>query len=102
MDSFQLMESELRINGVISKDCQMGFSADGCTGWHFIKHHFSAKLHSISGASSILFISLRGVGSKGKNWTSAIEQEMKQMVHLGWSAFTWWEVDPIPCRPVAN
>lgn len=22
----------------------MWFSADGCTGWHFIKHHFSARL----------------------------------------------------------
>lgn len=42
----------------------MWFSPDGCTRWHFIKHHFSAKLHSISGASNILFISSRGAGSK--------------------------------------
>lgn len=102
IDSFQWMESELRINGIVPKDGQMWFSADGCTGWHFIKHHFSAKLHSISGASNILFISSRGAGSKGKNWTSAIVQEMEQMAHLWWSAFTWWEADPIPNRPVAN
>lgn len=37
---------------------------DGCTGWHFIKHHFSAELLGISGASDILFISSRGAGSK--------------------------------------
>lgn len=42
----------------------MWFSPDGCTGWHFIKHHFSAKLHSISGASNILLISSRRAGSK--------------------------------------
>lgn len=42
----------------------MWFSPDGCTGWHCIKHHFSAKPHSISGASDILFISSRGAGSK--------------------------------------
>lgn len=63
------------INGIVPKDGQMWFSADGCTGWHFIKHHFSATLHSISGASNILFISSRGAGSKGKIWTSAIAKE---------------------------
>lgn len=85
-----------------AKDVQTWFSADGCTGWYFIKHHSSAKLHSISGALDILFTSPRGTGSKGKNWTGAITEEPEQMAQLWWSAFAQRETVPIPSGPIAK
>lgn len=88
--------------GKVHKDGQMWFSADGCTGWYLIKHHLSAKLHSISDALDILFTSPRGSGSKGKNWTSAITEKTEQMVHLWWSAFAWRETVPIPSGLIAK
>lgn len=85
-----------------AKDGQMWFSADGCTGCYFIKHHSSAKLHSISGVLDILFTSPRGTGSKGKSWTGAITEETEQMAHLWWSAFAQCETVPIPSGPIAK
>lgn len=61
-------------------------SPDGCTGWHVLQHHFSAKLHSISGASDILFISSGRARSKVRT-----EQEP-----LLWKRSRWPIYDGLP------
>lgn len=65
------------INGTVLKEGQMCFSPDGCTGWHFIKLHFSVKLLSISGATNILFISSRGAGSKVRTEWVPLERKKR-------------------------